>query len=57
MRRKNSEALRRRIFLTNEIQGLFSSSQSLLSFWDLKVKVTLSKFSKIEIEGMKYEIS
>jgi hypothetical protein len=42
MRKKALEALRRNLFLTRTIQGLYSPTEALLSFWDLKLTVDMA---------------
>lgn len=50
------ETLRKRVFHVNQIQGLYGSTEALLYFWDLKLKVALAKFSQSQIEMMQNEI-
>jgi hypothetical protein len=50
------ETIRKRVLQANDIQGLFNHGQSILSFWDLKLRVVLAKFSQIEIEEMANEV-
>jgi hypothetical protein len=38
--KKHLETLRKKIPLVRDIQGLFDHSEALLSFWDLKLKIT-----------------
>jgi hypothetical protein len=56
MKKNLRETLRKRVFQINQIQGLFGPSEALLSFWDLKLKVNLAKFSRSQIEEMNHEI-
>jgi hypothetical protein len=51
------ETLRKKVFLTNTIQGLYNPSEAILCFWDLKLRVILAKFSRSQIEEMNNEIS
>jgi hypothetical protein len=40
--KKNIETLRKKILSVRDIQGLFSHNEALLSFWDLKLRVTMA---------------
>jgi hypothetical protein len=57
MRKQAFAILRKRVFQTNQIQGLYGPSEAILYFWDLKLKVVLAKFSRSQIEEMANEVS